>query len=569
MKQYPSPADKPDARRCLYQLLGLAFILLGLALALPVAALACDSGGSGWTLRSAPLPTVAQGKLPASMRPTLATAPCSAPIRRVGVPGPLLRGPDALQGTSVPSTNWAGYDATGGGFTSVTASWVEPTIPPSSAETYAAFWVGLDGDGSSTVEQTGTMAYSQNGSVSYDAWYEMYPGAEVLIPSLTIGPGDLMTGTVTSMTNGAFTLKLTDDTTHHIATESESNTDAKDYSAEVIAEAPTDGQTDNLLPLANFGTVDFTGCTFNNRPISAFDWNQINMVSDGGSTLASASALGADGASFSVTTALTPVTITSVAPASGLVGSAVTLSGSGFSGATAVNFNGTAATFTVNSDTQISATVPSGATSGPISVTTPGGTATSATSFTVIPAPTLTAFTPSAGSLGDSVFLSGSGFGSATAVRFGATAAHFVLNGDTLITATVPADASTSKITVTTPGGTATSATSFTVLAVTAKLTLKLKGLSSGALKLGGRLTATGTVTPTSLAGSRVALTVQRKRGSTWHEVESLARTVSAHGAWSWAYKPAKRGSYRLRAAIAKTGTSTAAATKWLTFRVK
>ena len=104
---------------------------------------------------------------------------------------------------------------------------------------------------------------------------------------------------------------------------------------------------------------------------------------------------------------------------------------------------------------------------------------------------------------------------------------------------------------------------------MTAKLTLKLKGLSSGALKLGGRLTATGTVTPTSLAGSRVALTVQRKRGSTWHEVESLARTVSAHGAWSWAYKPAKRGSYRLRAAIAKTGTSTAAATKWLTFRVK
>jgi len=66
------------------------------------------------------------------------------------------------------------------------------------------------------------------------------------------------------------------------------------------------------------------------------------------------------------------------------VGTAVTLSGSGFIGATSVKFNGTSATtFTVSSDTQVTATVPSGATSGTISVTTPGGTATSATSFSV------------------------------------------------------------------------------------------------------------------------------------------------------------------------------------------
>ena len=85
--------------------------------------------------------------------------------------------PTTFQVMNQQSTNWAGVDAAGArsAFSSVTASWVEPAIAPSTAETYAAFWVGLDGDGSSTVEQIGTLAYSVNGSVSYYAWYEMYP----------------------------------------------------------------------------------------------------------------------------------------------------------------------------------------------------------------------------------------------------------------------------------------------------------------------------------------------------------------------------------------------------------
>jgi macrolide-specific efflux system membrane fusion protein len=77
--------------------------------------------------------------------------------------------------------------------------------------------------------------------------------------------------------------------------------------------------------------------------------------------------------------------ITALIPTYGLVGSSVTMVGSGFTGATAVAFNGRAATFTVNSDTQITAIVPSGATSGSVTVTAPGGTATSAASFTVKP----------------------------------------------------------------------------------------------------------------------------------------------------------------------------------------
>ena len=79
-----------------------------------------------------------------------------------------------------------------------------------------------------------------------------------------------------------------------------------------------------------------------------------------------------------------PVTLTSFSPTSGAVGTTVTLTGTGFTGATAVIFAGTPATsFSVASATQITATVPSGAASGAISVTTPGGTASSSGSFVV------------------------------------------------------------------------------------------------------------------------------------------------------------------------------------------
>ena len=77
-------------------------------------------------------------------------------------------------------------------------------------------------------------------------------------------------------------------------------------------------------------------------------------------------------------------TITGFTPASGPVAASVTISGTNFTGATAVKFNGvSAASFSVTSSTAIQATVPAGATTGPLSVTTPGGTATSATNFAV------------------------------------------------------------------------------------------------------------------------------------------------------------------------------------------
>jgi uncharacterized repeat protein (TIGR02543 family) len=76
-------------------------------------------------------------------------------------------------------------------------------------------------------------------------------------------------------------------------------------------------------------------------------------------------------------------TISSFAPTTGPVGTPVTITGNNFTGATAVAFNGTAAIFTVNSNTQITATVPTGATTGTISVTKATGVGTSANVFNV------------------------------------------------------------------------------------------------------------------------------------------------------------------------------------------
>jgi hypothetical protein len=161
-----------------------------------------------------------------------------------------------------------------------------------------------------------------------------------------------------------------------------------------------------------------------------------------------------------------PPTISSFTPTSGPVGTTVTIRGAHFTGTTAVAFNGTPASFTVVSETEISATVPTGATSGPISVTTPAGSATTTTAFTVTvpgPPPTIGSFTPTNGPVGTSVTINGSHFTGATAVFFNGASASFTVVSDTQIRATVPSGASSGPIRVATPAGTATSLQRFSV----------------------------------------------------------------------------------------------------------
>jgi uncharacterized repeat protein (TIGR03803 family) len=144
------------------------------------------------------------------------------------------------------------------------------------------------------------------------------------------------------------------------------------------------------------------------------------------------------------------------------VAKAVEILGQGFTGATKVSFNGTAATFTVASDTYLTATVPAGAKTGFVDVVTPSGILKSNKTFRVTPQ--ITSFSPASGPVGTSVVITGVSLAQTTKVIFGGVKATTVtVNSDTQVTATVPTGAVTGKITIATPGGNATSATSFTV----------------------------------------------------------------------------------------------------------
>ncbi|MBW8806232.1 MAG: hypothetical protein JF587_20640 [Catenulisporales bacterium] len=177
------------------------------------------------------------------------------------------------------SSNWSGYAATGRQFTSVSATWTQPAVSCGSQTTYSSFWVGLDGDGSNSVEQTGSEADCSGGRAVYSSWYEMYPKYPVNF-SNPVSPGDVFHASVTYKGGGGFTLVLSDQTKGWSHTINATLNNPALASAEVIAEAPS--SSSGVLPLANFGTARFSSSTANGSPLANFSPDKITMA--GGST---------------------------------------------------------------------------------------------------------------------------------------------------------------------------------------------------------------------------------------------------------------------------------------------
>lgn len=173
--------------------------------------------------------------------------------------------------------------------------------------------------------------------------------------------------------------------------------------------------------------------------------------------------------------------VISVSPNTGPTagGTAVTITGASFTSATAVTFGGTAASsFTVVSDTQITATTPAGSVgAADVAVTTAIGTGTGTGVYTYAAAPTVTSVSPNTGSTagGTAVTITGTGFNGATAVSIGGTAASsFTVVSDTQITATTPAGSvGASDVAVTTPNGTGTGTGLFTFIEQTPEAAFK------------------------------------------------------------------------------------------------
>ncbi|MGO9109494.1 MAG: G1 family glutamic endopeptidase [Thermoguttaceae bacterium] len=186
--------------------------------------------------------------------------------------------------SAVTSSNWSGYAVTtgAGAVTDVKGSWIEPTLhSPSAANTYSAFWVGIDGYSSGTVEQIGTdLDTNASGKAVYYAWYEMYPSSPVNL-SMKINPGDQISAEVKYTGSNKFTLTLTDVTTNTTFSTSQTLKSAKLSSAEWIAEAPSSSR--GVLPLADFGAVSFSGASATisgtTGPIDNKSWPSGNPIS--------------------------------------------------------------------------------------------------------------------------------------------------------------------------------------------------------------------------------------------------------------------------------------------------
>jgi hypothetical protein len=200
------------------------------------------------------------------------------------------------------SRNWAGYAATGGTFTSVSATWRVPEFAANSPAGADAIWVGIGGVRGTDLVQAGTQeTVSGHGSTNYQAWVETLPQPSRSVP-LAINAGDSVTVSLQEQTGGDWLITFVNNTsgksyqltTHYASSRS---------SAEWVVEAPT-ARRGRLLPLDTFGSVSFTQAATvkdgNALTVAQAGGRPITMIAQRGRPLARPSALDEEGASFNV-----------------------------------------------------------------------------------------------------------------------------------------------------------------------------------------------------------------------------------------------------------------------------
>jgi hypothetical protein len=227
------------------------------------------------------------------------------PTTRVIGPGtgtaPTVTQPGTPASITSSSSNWSGYAASGGTFTSVTATWTVPTVS-SSASGADATWVGIGGLTSRDLIQAGTQAMvDARGNVAYSSWIEMLPASSRTVP-LAVSAGDSVTVTLTQQTGNDWLISMKNNTsggTYSITVQYSSS----NSSAEWVQEAPSVGR--GLVALDQFGTLEFTGASAvrdgKTMSLSALNAKAITMINGAGQPLAQPSTISGDGSGFTVT----------------------------------------------------------------------------------------------------------------------------------------------------------------------------------------------------------------------------------------------------------------------------
>jgi hypothetical protein len=198
------------------------------------------------------------------------------------------------------SSNWSGYAANGGAFTSVTGTWTVPTVSATSSGADAT-WVGIGGLTSNDLIQAGTQTMVDgSGTVEYSAWIEMLPQSSRNVP-LSVSAGDSVTVTITQQSVSDWLISMKNNTTngtYNVTVQYSSS----NSSAEWVQEAPSVGR--GLVSLDQFGVVQFSGASAvrdgKTMSAAALGAKAITMINGQGQAIAQPSTIASDGSSFTV-----------------------------------------------------------------------------------------------------------------------------------------------------------------------------------------------------------------------------------------------------------------------------
>jgi hypothetical protein len=209
------------------------------------------------------------------------------------------------------SHNWSGYAATGGNYTSVTGTWSVPQFNADSQPGIDAAWVGIGGVRSRDLIQAGTQqSVTGSGTTQYEAWIEMLPRSSRPVP-LSVHPGDSVTVSISEQSADQWLIDFTNNTTGQTYQTTQPYSSSHS-SAEWVEEAPSGGRG-GVLPLDNFGTIQFSGGSTvkdgQTVSIGQAGGRAITMVGNNNQALAVPSGLGDDGGSFTVARTEAPANV--------------------------------------------------------------------------------------------------------------------------------------------------------------------------------------------------------------------------------------------------------------------
>src|SRR5581483_580382 len=174
------------------------------------------------------------------------------------------------------SSNWSGYFATGGPFTSVSATFNVPNVSPGATDADTSEWVGIGGANNQSLIQAGVeefYSHAQN-QVQVQAWWEILPDVEKFVP-IVVSSGDQVTVAIGQVSPGSWLIQIDDHTNGHRWQTTQSYSGPL-TSVEWIVEAPTDAVSGQLEALGVYAPP--VGFTALGETGSVLDLEEVVMV---------------------------------------------------------------------------------------------------------------------------------------------------------------------------------------------------------------------------------------------------------------------------------------------------